>query len=76
MLHSFFVSLSQTLSPGKREPQLKNCLYQMAMLDVCAVFYELVIDRGVLKPLGGAIPGQVVLCCIRKQAEQAMGASQ
>lgn len=48
----------------------------MAMLDVCAVFYELVIDRGVLKPLGGAIPGQVVLCCIRKQAEQAMGASQ
>lgn len=56
-------------------PQLKNCLCPLGVmpLSMSGVISQLMIGVGVPSVLGGATPGQVVLCCVRMPAEQAMG---
>lgn len=60
---SVFISLHKLEAPGKMDCQLRNCLCQLACGLVCGRF--LVRDPRARRL---AIPGQVLLGCIRRQA--------
>jgi hypothetical protein len=63
---STWLGLSQ-----KKELQLGNCLHEILLWGIFSV-----VEKWGGPIVGGAIPGLVVLGSIRKEAEQAMIASQ
>ena len=69
-----FLNVSKLESPEEEEAQLKNRLHQIGLW---AHLQGIVLTNdscgGAQPTVGSTVPGQVVLHCVRKQVEQAMG---